>query len=98
MQCLGKLDGPKCRIENIMDIFLFSIIFSIQAAITIPLLLNTLNSIGLLNFDNNWRSILLVAISLLDGINELFWEILVVSSSSHLCHTNYILHLLLICL
>ncbi len=23
MQCLGKLNGPECRIENIMDIFIF---------------------------------------------------------------------------
>jgi hypothetical protein len=39
MQCLGKLDGPECRIENKMDIFILPIIFSIRAAITILLLL-----------------------------------------------------------
>jgi hypothetical protein len=39
MQCLGKLNGPECRIENIMDIFIFPIIFSIRAAISILLLL-----------------------------------------------------------
>ena len=43
MQCLGKLDGPECRIENIMDIFIFPIIFSIRAAITIILLLRVLS-------------------------------------------------------
>ena len=43
MQCLGKLDGPECRIENIMDIFIFPIIFSIRAAITILLLLRVLS-------------------------------------------------------
>jgi hypothetical protein len=35
MQCLGKLNGPECRIENIMDIFIFPIIFLIRAAISI---------------------------------------------------------------
>ena len=39
MQCLGKLDGPECRIENKMEIFILPIIFSIRAAITILLLL-----------------------------------------------------------
>jgi hypothetical protein len=39
MQCLGKLDGPECRIENIMDFFILPIIFSIRAAISILLLL-----------------------------------------------------------
>ena len=32
-------NGPKCRIENIMDVFIFPIIFSIRAAISILLLL-----------------------------------------------------------
>ena len=39
MQCLGKLDGPECRIENIMDFFILPIIFLIRAAISILLLL-----------------------------------------------------------
>jgi hypothetical protein len=43
MQCLGKLNGPKCMIENIMDVFLFPFIFSIRAAISILLLLRVLS-------------------------------------------------------
>jgi len=43
MQCLGKLNGPKCRIENIMDLFIFPIIFSIRAAISILLLFQVLS-------------------------------------------------------
>jgi hypothetical protein len=36
---LGKLDGPKLRRETIMDCFLLPFIFSIQAAISILLLI-----------------------------------------------------------
>ena len=43
MQCLGKLNGPECRIENIMDDFLFPIIFSSRAAISILLLFRVLS-------------------------------------------------------
>ena len=43
IQCLGKLNGPECRIESIMDIFFFPIIFSIRAAISILLLLRVLS-------------------------------------------------------
>ena len=43
MQCLGKLNGPECRIENIMDLFIFPIILSIRAAISILLLFQVLS-------------------------------------------------------
>ncbi len=45
MQHLGKLNGPKCWIESIMDIFIFPVIFSIWAAISILLLFQALLSI-----------------------------------------------------
>jgi hypothetical protein len=45
MQRLGKLNGPECRIENIMDIIIFPIIFLIQAAISILLLLRAFFSL-----------------------------------------------------
>ena len=42
MQRVKKLDGPECRIESIMDIFLLPIIFLIRAAISILLLLQVI--------------------------------------------------------
>ena len=43
MQCFGKLNGLECRIENIMNVFIFPIIFSIGAVISILLLLRVLS-------------------------------------------------------
>ena len=50
MQRVGKLDGPKCRIESIMDIFLIPIIFLIRAAISILLLLRVIFSVRTVSF------------------------------------------------
>ena len=44
LQCLGKLNGPGRRIEIIMDMILLPIMFSVRAAISILLLLQSIVS------------------------------------------------------
>ncbi len=44
LQCLGKLNGPKRRIELIMDMIFLPIIFSVRAAISFLLLLQAILS------------------------------------------------------
>ena len=50
LQRVGKLDGPECRIESIVDIFLIPIIFLIRAAISILLLLRVIFSLRTVSF------------------------------------------------
>ncbi len=42
LRCFGKLNGPNCRTETIMDVFLLPFIFSFQATISFLLLLQAL--------------------------------------------------------
>ncbi len=42
MWCLGKLNGPECRTETIMDVFLLPFIFLIRAVISFLLLFQAL--------------------------------------------------------
>jgi hypothetical protein len=44
LQCIGKLNGPGCRVELIMDISLLPFIFSIWAAISFLLFLQAILS------------------------------------------------------
>ena len=89
LQRVRKLDGPECRIESIMDIFLIPIIFLIRAAISILLLLRVIfsvrtvsflvglivSSVGILHESNRWTGFL-TWIAITSRMGRFMWSLI----------------------